>query len=79
MTNRKPEETMSRPPFADPDGFYQALVEAHEGLDVEQSLLLNARLILLLIQHLGDEELARALLREAAQGVSPRGDAPTDG
>ena len=79
MTNRKPEETMSRPPFVDPDSFYQALVEAHEGLDVEQSLLLNARLILLLIQHLGDEELARALLREAAQGVSAREDAATPG
>jgi hypothetical protein len=61
--------TGSRPPFADPDGFYQALVEAHEGLDVEQCLLLNARLILLLAQQLGNEELAYALLREAARGV----------
>ena len=43
MTNRKPEETMSRPPFADPDGFYQALVEAHEGLDVDYAVALRWR------------------------------------
>ena len=74
---RNAEVTGSRPPFADPDGFYQALVEAHEGLDVEQCLLLNARLIMLLAQHLGDETLAHALLREAAQGVGPHRDAAT--
>jgi hypothetical protein len=69
--------TGSRSSFADPDGFYQALVDAHHGLDAEQSHLLNARLILLLAQHLGNEELARALLREAAQGVGPRGSSAT--
>ena len=78
MTERQNAEvTGSLPAFADPDGFYQALVEAHHGLDVEQCLLLNARLILLLAQQLGDEELAHALLREAARGVGPRKDAAT--
>jgi hypothetical protein len=56
-------------PFSDPDRFYQALVDAHEGLDVEQCLLLNARLILLLVQRLEDEDEAHALLREAARGI----------
>ena len=70
MTERRNSEmTGSRPAFGDPDGFYQALVDAHEGLDVEQSLLLNARLIMLLAQHLGNEDLAHALLREAVRGV----------
>jgi Protein of unknown function (DUF2783) len=59
-------------PFSDPDRFYQALVDAHEGLDAEQSLLLNARLILLLAQHLGSDAQAHALLREAARGIVPR-------
>ncbi len=59
-------------PLADPDRFYQALVDAHEGLDAEQSLLLNARLILLLAQHLGSDEQAHALLREATHGIVPR-------
>lgn len=71
------DETASRPPFADPDGFYQALVDAHHGLDVEQSLLLNARLIMLLAQHLSNEDLAHALLREAVRGVGPHKDAAT--
>jgi hypothetical protein len=59
-------------PFSDPDRFYEALVDAHEGLDAEQSLLLNARLILLLAQHLGSDEQAHALLREAARGILSR-------
>jgi Protein of unknown function (DUF2783) len=61
-------------PLSDPDRFYQALVDAHEGLDTEQSLLLNARLILLLAEHLADDELAHALLREAAGGIVARPD-----
>jgi hypothetical protein len=49
-----------------PDGFYQAMVAAHDGLDVEQSLALNARLILLMAQQIGDDDLLQQLLREAA-------------
>jgi hypothetical protein len=64
-------ETRAGRSFADPDRFYQALVDAYEGLDAEQSRLLNARLILLLAAHLGDDEQAHALLREAKQGIGP--------
>jgi hypothetical protein len=53
----------------DPDRFYQALVDAHEGLSAEQSRLLNARLILLLAQYLESDEQAHALLQEAARGI----------
>ena len=55
--------------LTDPDRFYQALVDAHEGLSPEQSRLLNARLILLLAQYLESDEQAHALLREAARGI----------
>ena len=55
--------------LADPDRFYQALVDAHEGLSPEQSRLLNARLILLLAQYLESDEQAHALLREATRGI----------
>ena len=55
--------------LADPDRFYQALVDAHEGLSPEQSRLLDARLILLLAQYLGSDEQAHALIREAARGI----------
>ena len=61
-------------PMDDPDRFYQALLDAHEGLDAEQSQRLNARLILLLAQHLHSDERAHELLREASRGIvtSPR-------
>jgi Protein of unknown function (DUF2783) len=42
------------PNFQDADGFYERLLDAHQGLDREQSELLNARLILLLANQVGD-------------------------
>lgn len=36
------------PNFTSPDDFYEALIELHRGLSVEQSGMLNAKLILLL-------------------------------
>lgn len=44
-----------------PDDFYQRLIEMHRSLSDEQSHALNARLILLLANHIGD----RAALDEA--------------
>ncbi|MEY2736702.1 MAG: hypothetical protein RLZ58_2111 [Pseudomonadota bacterium] len=38
----------------DSDGFYEQLMDAHLGLSAEQSQLLNARLILLLANQVGD-------------------------
>lgn len=43
------------------DDFYQALIDAHRDLDAAQSEKLNARLILLLANHVGE----LAVLREA--------------
>lgn len=44
-----------------PDDFYEALIEAHRGLSTDASHALNARLVLLLANHVG----ALAVLREA--------------
>ena len=52
--------------IADPDAFYAALMDLHEGLDVDESLRLDARLILLMAQHIGDAAVLRELLAEAA-------------
>lgn len=49
------------PNIPDPDGFYDALLAAHDGLSKEESDALNARLILILANHIGD----RAVLAEA--------------
>jgi len=43
-----------RDDFEPGDAFYEALMQAHEGLDESQSQLLNARLILVLANHIGD-------------------------
>jgi hypothetical protein len=55
----------------DADTFYEQLLDAHSGLNAEQSELLNARLILLLANQVGDarvlqECLASAQLPQAA-------------
>lgn len=47
--------------FADPDAAYRLLAEAHRDLDERESAALNARLVLILANQLGD----LALLREA--------------
>mgnify|MGYP003678399499 CR=1 FL=1 len=48
--------------ISDPDGFYDELLRAHAGLAKEQSHALNARLILVLANHIGDREiLAQAI------------------
>lgn len=51
-----------------PDDIYQQLIELHAGLTEEQSMRVNARLILLLLNHIGDERVARAAIA-AARGI----------
>lgn len=41
----------------DHDAAYAALINAHKGLDEEQSAALNARLILILMNHIGDQQV----------------------
>lgn len=55
--------------FSPGDDFYEALIDAHRDLTDEQSEALNARLILLLSNHIGDIAVlkeALALARRAA-------------
>lgn len=53
-----------------PDDFYEALIDAHRDLDAEQSRVVNARLILLLANHIGDLEVLRDAMRRARAGVN---------
>ena len=59
--------------IADPDGFYEALVEIHRDLTPEQSRLVNAKLILLLANHIGDLGVLREAMAKARQGIAPTG------
>ena len=48
--------------LAEHDAFYARLLAAHKGLSAAESQALNARLILILANHIGDPEaLAEAL------------------
>lgn len=44
----------TEPNLVDADGFYERLIAAHAGVDAAASRRLNARLILLLANHIGD-------------------------
>ena len=46
----------ANPNIPDPDGFYAALIQAHEGLSEAQSAELNARLVFLLANQVGDQQ-----------------------
>lgn len=55
----------TEPAIAEPDEFYAALIEMHRGLSPEQSELVNARLILLLANHIGDLDVLKDALQKA--------------
>jgi hypothetical protein len=52
----------------DADGFYEQLLDAHQGLSSEESELLNARLILLLANQVGDAKVLKDCIEAARQG-----------
>lgn len=49
------------------DVFYAALLEAHEGLSAEDSARLNARLVLILANQVGDADVLQAALHKARE------------
>ena len=49
------------------DDFYEALIDAHRDLSTAQSHELNARLVLLLANHIGDLRVLKEALEQAAQ------------
>ncbi len=55
------------PNLADPDAFYEALIEAHRDLSLEQSHEMNAALVLLLCNHIGDINVLRDALQRARE------------
>jgi hypothetical protein len=55
--------------FSPGDDFYELLIEAHRDLSDERSALLNAKLILLLANHIGDLAVLREALALAREGL----------
>jgi hypothetical protein len=62
------------PRIADPDAFFALLVEAHRGLSAEESRRLDARLVLILANQVGD----MAVLRAAIEAARAAGGAVSD-
>lgn len=55
-------DLVTDPNIPDPDDFYADLIAAHDGLSDDESAALNARLVLLLANHIGNRSvLAQAL------------------
>jgi hypothetical protein len=63
----------TEPNIAAPDDFYEALLSIHQDLTPEQSRVVDARLILLLCNHIGDLEVLRQAMARARQGIEPAG------
>ena len=53
------------PNIPDPDGFYDRLIAAHHGLSDEDSAALNARLVLILANQIGDRAVLDAAIEAA--------------
>jgi hypothetical protein len=82
----KPETLITAPNFHQPgvghrhahepgDAFFNQLVQSHQGLSPAQSEQLNARLVLLLANHIGDLRVLQAALALARHSLNT-GDAP---
>jgi hypothetical protein len=58
----------TEPNLPQADDFYEALIDMHRGLSEAQSQETNARLILLLANHIGDLDVLREAMRIAREG-----------
>ncbi len=60
---------ITKPNIADADGYYAKLLATHRGLTDAQSHALNARLVLILSNHIGDADVLEAALALAREGA----------
>jgi Protein of unknown function (DUF2783) len=70
---------MTQPMVRDEDGFagrgddfYEALIRAHEGLSEAESHTLNARLVLILANHIGELSVLQEALALGRRSLEPR-------
>ena len=60
---------VTKPNIADADGFYAKLLATHRGMTEAQSHALNARLVLILANHVGDDKVLETALALARDGA----------
>ncbi len=59
------------PNLPSPDEFYERLIAAHRDLDDAQSAMVNAKLVLLLANHIGDPAVLAEAIAAAREDVAP--------
>ena len=60
---------VTKPNIAHADGFYAKLLATHRGMTEAQSHALNARLVLILANHVGDDKVLETALALARDGA----------
>jgi len=63
---------ITKPNLKNPDDFYADLLLVHEGLSDEQSMDLNSRLILILANHVGDNNVLSDALNAASKAANSK-------
>lgn len=69
---------ITEPHLEAPDDFYEALIDTHRELSAKESHALNARLILLLANHIGSLAVLQQALAAAREGAAKAATDPTD-
>jgi len=60
-------DVITTPNIADPDGFYAKLIALHDGLSDADSAALNARLVLIFANQVGDRRVLDQVLEMASK------------
>ncbi|HEY1460847.1 MAG TPA: DUF2783 domain-containing protein [Casimicrobiaceae bacterium] len=66
-----PGSLNSAPNLKSADDFYEELIDMHRNLNEAQSAMVNAKLILLLANHIGDDRVLREAMAAARADVAP--------
>jgi hypothetical protein len=62
-------ELITSPHLDSPDDFYESLIDAHRDMSTEASHALNARLVLILANHIGSLPVLRQALAAAREDL----------
>ena len=65
------DNLITAPNLSDPDRCYTAIIDAHRGLSDEDSGELNARLVLILANHIGDRDVLDEAIVLARTDLAP--------
>ncbi len=66
----------TEPNMTAPDDFYEDLIALHRDLTEAQSALVNAKLVLLLANHVGDAQVLAAAMAAAREDIGASGVRP---